>query len=66
MEWGGEFIVKRVTIDGFAIGPLRKVQEKNERKSWFREVNYGHPISLKSYKNQWFFNDFHVCKCMAF
>jgi hypothetical protein len=35
VEWGGEFIVKRVEIEGFAIGPLRKVQENNDEKVGF-------------------------------
>ena len=35
MEWGGEFIVKPVKIEGFAIGPLRKVQENNDEKVGF-------------------------------
>ena len=35
MEWGGEFIVKPVEIEGFAIGPLRKVQEMNDEKIGF-------------------------------
>ena len=30
VEWGGEFIVKLVEIEGFAIGPLRKIQEHND------------------------------------
>ena len=34
-EWGGEFIVKFVKIEGFAIGPLRKVQENNDEKAGF-------------------------------
>ena len=32
VEWGSEFIVKLVEIEGFAIGPLRKVQENNDEK----------------------------------
>ena len=32
---GGEFIVKPVKIEGFAIGPLRKVQENNDEKVGF-------------------------------
>ena len=35
VEWGGEFIVKPVEIEGFAIGPLRKVQENNDEKVGF-------------------------------
>ena len=35
VEWGGEFIVKPVEIEGFAIGPLRKVQEHNDEKVGF-------------------------------
>ena len=36
VEWGGEFIVKLVKkIEGFAIGPLRKVQENNDEKVGF-------------------------------
>ena len=35
VEWGGEFIVKPVEIEGFAIGPLRKVQEINDEKVGF-------------------------------
>ena len=35
VEWGGEIIVKPVVIEGFAIGPLRKVQETNDKKVGF-------------------------------
>ena len=35
VEWGGEFIVQRVKIEGLAIGPLRKVQENNDEKVGF-------------------------------
>ena len=35
MEWGGEIIVKPVEIEGFAIGPLRTVQENNDKKVGF-------------------------------
>ena len=35
VEWGGELIVKLLKIEGFAIGPLRKVQEKNDEKVGF-------------------------------
>ena len=35
VEWGGEFIVKPLEIEGFAIGPLRKVQENNDEKVGF-------------------------------
>ena len=35
VEWGGEFIVKPVKIEGFAIGPLRKAQENNDEKVGF-------------------------------
>ena len=30
VEWGVEFIVKLLKIEGFAIGPLRKVKENND------------------------------------
>ena len=35
VEWGGEIIVKLVEIEGFAIGPLRKVQENNDEQVGF-------------------------------
>ena len=35
VEWGGEFNVKPVKIEGFAIGPLRKVQENDDEKVGF-------------------------------
>ena len=35
VNWGREFIVKHVKIEGFAIGPLRKVQENNDEKVGF-------------------------------
>ena len=35
VEWGGELIVKLMKIEGFAIGPLRKVQENNDEKVGF-------------------------------
>ena len=35
MEWGGEIIVKLLEIEGFVIGPLRKVQENNDEKVGF-------------------------------
>ena len=35
VEWGREFIVTLVEIEGFAIGPLRKVPENNVEKVGF-------------------------------
>ena len=35
VAWGGEFIVKLVEIEGFAIGPLRKVQKNNDETVGF-------------------------------
>ena len=35
VEWGGEFIVKLVEIEGFAIGPLRTFQENHDEKVGF-------------------------------
>ena len=29
LEWGGEFVVKRMKLEGFAIGPLRRFEENH-------------------------------------
>ena len=68
MEWGGEFIVKLVKIEGFAIGPLRKVQENNDEKVGFGRLIMGtqdHYNHIKTcgfsmifmFANVWLFDD---------
>ena len=35
VNWGGEFLVKRVKIEGFEFGPVRIFQENHDEKVGF-------------------------------
>ena len=39
---------QQIETDDFKFGPLSKIEE--QYGGWFWEVNYGHPVSLESYK----------------